>query len=83
MRQQSGISKYLRQLKGDLGAEIAEKKDIPVNYGSESRDIASLEKLFLHHEDKIKIINIIQKGSRYYLDPIPTRTDINRKVGGA
>ena len=42
----------------------------------------SLEKLFLDHEEKTKIINIIQKGSRYYLDPIPTRTDIDIKVGG-
>ena len=45
-------------------------KDSPVNCGSEFRDIASLEFLTLHHEDKTKIINIIQQGSRYHLNPI-------------
>ena len=82
MRQHSGIEKYTRQLKCDLGAAIAAQKDIPVNYGSQFRDLAFLAKLFLHHEDKTKIINIIQKGSRYHLDPIPTRTTIVRKFGG-
>ena len=42
----------------------------------------SLAKLFLRHEDKNKINNKIQQGSRYHLDLIPTRTDIDRKVGG-
>ena len=40
--------------KSDLGAEIADQKDSPVNYGSEFRDTTALEKLFLHHEDKTK-----------------------------
>ena len=43
---------------------------------------ASLEKLFLHHEYNTEIINIIQKGYHYHLDLIPTKTDIDRKVGG-
>ena len=47
-----------------------EHKDSPVNYGSEFRDITALEKIFLHHEDKTKIINIIQQGSCYHLNPI-------------
>ena len=34
----------------------------------------ALEKLFLHHEDKTKIISIIQNGSRYHLDPIEEET---------
>ena len=63
-------SKILAAFKGDLGAEIAAHKDIPVNYGSESCNTTALAKLFLHHEDKNKTINIIQKGSRYHLDPI-------------
>ena len=62
--QSSGITKYSRQLKCDLGAAIAAQKDIAVNYGSEFRDIASIAKLFLHHKDKTKIINILQKGYR-------------------
>ena len=81
MRQQSGIAKYLRQLNGDLDTAIAAQKDSPVIYRSQFRDISSLAKLFLHHEDKTNIINIIQQGSRYHLDTIPTRTDIDRKVG--
>ena len=67
-------SKILAAFKGDLGAAIAAQNDIPVNYGSEFRDIASLEKLFLHHEDKTKIINIIQQGSPYHLNPIKEET---------
>ena len=82
MRQQSGIAKYLRQLKGDLGSAIAAQKDSPVIYGSQFRNIASLAKLLLHHEDKTNIINIIQQGSHYHIDLIPTRKDIDRKVGG-
>ena len=52
-------SKILAAFKGGLGAAIAAHKDRPVNYGSEIRDIASLAKLFLYHEDKTKNINII------------------------
>ena len=63
-------SKILAAFKYDLGAAIVAHKEIPVNYGSEFRDITSLAKLFLHNEDKTKIINIIQKGFRYHLDPI-------------
>ena len=53
-------SKILAAFKGDLGAEIAAHKDSPVNYGPEFRNTTALAKLFLHHEDKTKIINIIQ-----------------------
>ena len=67
-------SKILVALKGDLGAAIAAHKDRPVKYGSELRNIATLEKLFLHHEDKTKIINIIQHGPRYHIDPIKEET---------
>ena len=82
MRQHLGIAKYLRQLKSDLGAAIVTQQDSPVNYVLEFCDIASLAKLFLHHEVNTNIINIIQQGYRYHLDPISTRTDIGRKVGG-
>ena len=30
----------------------------------------SLTKLFFYHQDKTKIVNIIQQGSRYHLNPI-------------
>ena len=55
--------KILVAFKGDLGAAIEAQKDIPVNYGSEFRNIASLAKLFFYHKDKTKIINITQQGS--------------------
>ena len=67
-------SKILAELKGGLGAAVAAQKYIPLNYGSEFHDISSLEKLFLHHEDKTKIINIIQQGYCYHLDPIEEET---------
>ena len=66
--------KILAAFKGDLGAAIVAQRDIPLNYGSEFHDIASLAKLFLHHEDKTKIINIIQQGPRYHIDPIEEET---------
>ena len=66
--------KILAEFKGDLGAEIAAQKDSSVNYRSEFRDTMALSKLFLHHEDKTKIINIIQHGSCYHLDPIEEET---------
>ena len=67
-------SKILTAFKGNLGAAIAAQKYSPVNYGSEFRDIASLETIFLRHEEKSKIINITLKGSRYHLDPIEEET---------
>ena len=67
-------SKILASLKGDLGASIAAQKYIPVNYRSEFRDIAALEKIFFYHEDRTNIINIIQQGSHYHLDPIEEET---------
>ena len=36
--------------------------------------ITALENLFLHHEDKTKIISIIKHGYRYHLDPIEEET---------
>ena len=67
-------SKTLAAFKGNLGEAIVDHKDSPVNYGSEFRDTTALEKLFLHHEDKTKNINIIKNGSRYHLDPIEEET---------
>ena len=49
-------------------------KDSPVKYGSELHNIMSLGKLLLYHEDKTNIINIIQKGSHYHLNPIKEET---------
>ena len=67
-------SKIFASFKGDLGAAIVAHEDIPVNHGSELRNIASLAKLFLHCEDKTKIINIIQQESRCHLEPIKEET---------
>ena len=57
-------SKILAAFKGDLGTSIAAQKDIPFNFGSELRETTALAQLFLHHEDKTKIINIIKHGHR-------------------
>ena len=38
------------------------------------RDIASLETLFFYHEYKTNIVNIIQQGCRYHLNPIEEET---------
>ena len=76
-------SKILVAFKGDLGAAITAHKDIPVNYGSEFRDTTALEKLFLYHEDKTKIVDIIKQGYRYHLDPIKEETiklDLNAMI---
>ena len=56
--------------KDDLDAAVAAHKDSPVKYGSKFCDIVSLAKLFIHHKDKTKIINIIHQGSCYHLDII-------------
>ena len=66
--------KIITAFEGDLGTAITGQKNSPLNYRLEFRDIASLEKLFLHHEEKTKIINITQQGSRYHLDPIEEET---------
>ena len=42
MRQQTGIAKILAAFNGNLGAEIASQKCIPLNYGSEFRNTADL-----------------------------------------
>ena len=67
-------SKILAAFKDDLGTAIASHKESPVKYGSEFRDTTALAKLFLHHEDKTKIINIIQQGYCYHLNPIEEET---------
>ena len=67
-------SKIFAELKGDLGAEIASQKDSSVNYGPEFRNAAALSQLFLYHEERTKIVNIIQQVSREHLDPINEKT---------
>ena len=49
---------------------MAYQKGIPLDYGSEFWDITGIKNLFSHHEDKERIIDIIQKGLRYNLSPI-------------
>ena len=66
--------KILAAFKGDLGAAIVSQKDSPINYGSEFFDTAALEKLFFYHEDRTNIINIIQQGSHYHINPIEEET---------
>ena len=46
------------------------RKGIPLYYGPEFRDITGITKLFSHHEDRNRIVDIIQKGLRYHLSLI-------------
>ena len=62
--------KILASFNGDLGASLAAQNNIPLNYESEFCNTAELTKLFYYHEDRVNIINIIQKGYRYHPDPI-------------
>ena len=66
--------KILPAFKGNLGASIVSHKNSPVNYRSEFRNTTALAQLFLHHEDKTKMINIIKHRSCYHLDPIEEET---------
>ena len=50
------------------------QKGIPLDYGSEFRDITGIKNLFNHHEEKDRIVYIIQKGSRYHLSQIEEAT---------
>ena len=63
-------SKIIAAFKVDLGAATAAHKYIPVNYRSEFCDAMALAQIFLHHDDKTKIINIIKHGSCYHLNTI-------------
>ena len=67
-------SSILSSFGGKLGESIEAQKGIPLDCGSEFRDITGILKLFSHHEDKYIIVNIIQKGSRYHLSPIEEAT---------
>ena len=46
------------------------QKTIPLDYGSEFRDITGITNLFSHHEDKDRIAEIFQKGPNYHISPI-------------
>ena len=63
-------SQILAAFKGNLGSAIEAQKVIPLDYGSEFRDINVIKNLFCYHDEKERIFDIIQKGSRYHLSPI-------------
>ena len=67
-------SQILATLNGNLGAAIEAKKVSPIYYGSEIWDITKIRNLFRYHEDKERIVEIIQKWSRYHLSPIEDTT---------
>ena len=66
---ESKNSKILVALNGNLNTAIAEQNDSPLNYGSEFRNTTDLATLFYYHEDKSRVINIIQQGPLYHVDP--------------
>ena len=67
-------SQILATFKGNLGAAIEAQKGIPLDYGSEFRDITIIKKLFRYHKDKERIVDIIPKESWYHLSPIEDAT---------
>ena len=52
----------LAALNGNLGSEIDAQNGSLLNYGSEFWDINGIKKLLRYHEDKERIVDIIQKG---------------------
>ena len=67
-------SQILAAFNGNLGAAIETQKGSPIYYGSEIWDITGIDNLFHYHEDKERIFEIIQRGSRYHLSPIEDTT---------
>ena len=61
-------------LDGKLGASMEAQKERPLDYSSEFWDITGIKNLFRCHKDKERIVDIIQKGSRYHLSPIEDTT---------
>ena len=59
--------KILKTFNGNLSEALKYHQVIPVDYGSEFREPTRIENLFQHHDDRDKIMDIIQKGSQYYL----------------
>ena len=59
---------------GNLDYAIEAQKGIPLDYGSEFREITGIKNLFCHHEYKERIVHIIQKESRYHISTIEEAT---------
>ena len=57
-------SQILSEFNVNLGGAIKAHKGIPLDYGSEFRDIAQIKNLFCHHKYKDIIVDIIKKLSR-------------------
>ena len=45
-----------------------------MNYGPEFRDLTRIANLFHHHEDRDKIMDIIQRGPQCHISPIERGT---------
>ena len=58
----------------NLGEALESQQGSPLDYGSELWDTTGISKLIHHHEDRDKIIDIIQKYSQYQLSPIEEAT---------
>ena len=73
----------LAPFNGDLGDYMKAHQGIPLDCGSEFRDPTGIAKLFIHYEDKEKIIDIIQKVAPYHLLPIEEitrRSDLDAMI---
>ena len=58
-------SNIMVAFKGNLGNDLEVQQGNPLNYGPELRDPTGISNLFHHHEDRDKIIHMIQIGSQY------------------
>ena len=57
-------SNILVDFNGNLGKALETHKRGPLDYVSEFQDPIGISNLFHHHEDRDKIMNIIQRGSQ-------------------
>ena len=58
----------------ELGNDLEEHKGIPLDYGYDLQQPTTIAKLFSHHEDRDKIMDIIHKGTQYHQLPIEEGT---------
>ena len=59
---------------GNLDNDMKYQKGSPLDYGSELQEPIGIANLFRHHNNRNKIMYIIQIGSQYHISPIEEAT---------
>ena len=67
-------SKIVSAVNGNLGAAMGAQNVISLEHGSEFRNITGIKNLLGHHEEKDRIVEIIQKYFGYHLSQIEKAT---------